>query len=351
MKKVKGLICVAAALLTIASCNKTPVGDAQVGFTSELNEFCLEDGPNYDIPVSIKGDDISYPVTLKITHVDGEGTTFPDTPYSERNVEYRFLDRELVIESPEDVPVVTVRQLVAVDTLYVGVKLEIVSNCATLDTYVTELVALPEVCYHEGDYTANVTSVGGKSTYDEMWSIKWITEVYEGQLIYNGPAIYGYMGTTEENGGYPMYVQTGRLDLGGEYGEVFAIQMPFDGSVYVAAGELSLNQDNPNEKTLCVLCPCLYQDEIGPYFGPAFMVEVAEDELAVLYNPYDSTIEAQSYLSAAWFNYETGAFVRVYDLITVNGNVTKGFTKSAIMEQNPDFVPYTGKLERKQFHL
>ncbi len=370
MKKVKGLICVLAAVSAIASCDKTPVSDAQVGFVSQTNYFCFEDGIgddlgdclNFEIPVTVTGENITYPVTIKIDNLEGTGAMLDGVKYTERNSCWRFTERELVIESPEDKPVVTVRQIAPADTIYVGIKLEALSNC-TITSDLTEVLIIPEVCYKTGDYTAKTTSLLYGESYTDTWNLDLITETYEGEVIYHGPAIYGYMGFTEDVGGYPMYCQTGRLNLGGDLGSVFGVALPFDGSVYVAAAMLELDPETaPGVETLCVICPVLYQDKYGPYFGEVYLAEVAEGELAVLYNPADPTVDGKAYLSAGVFDYNTGAFVDIYDVIAVDGNLVKSnaaksgelnFT-SSITGKSKSYkcTPYTGpKLPKKSFQL
>ena len=55
MKTLKTFAFAAAALVLLASCNKSKdiVSDAVVSFSSEVNAFYLEDGPNFDVPIEI----------------------------------------------------------------------------------------------------------------------------------------------------------------------------------------------------------------------------------------------------------------------------------------------------------
>lgn len=69
MKTLRTFAAAAFVLFAAASCQKTPTGDANVSFESGSYSFYLEDGPNFDIPIHIEGDDIAYPMTVTITDV------------------------------------------------------------------------------------------------------------------------------------------------------------------------------------------------------------------------------------------------------------------------------------------
>ncbi len=362
MKTVKGLLCVAAAALALASCDKTPISDAQVSFTSEINTFCIEDGPNFDIPVTVTGENIVYPVTLKITNLTGNGALYPELEYSERNVAYRFLDRELVINSPEDKPVVTVRQILDVDTLYVGVKLEVISNCKAVGEIKAEAFAMPEVNYYFGDYSANYTSFftdqqGNPEKGTETWSLVFDND------FYGVPGIYGYMGMTAEIGGMPLPCATGRMDWGEQLGEIFTVALTLDGETPAGAANLALDPSNPDAKTVCVLLPILFQgQEVGYYGANVFLGALSETQLAVSYPPYaDVATYGPAYLAGVWMAYETGDLIGMQDAFVLdNGVFTKNSGSKAVFGmydtveltdvktgeiKSVACTPYTGKLD------
>ncbi len=344
MKIVKGLILVAAAAFTLASCDKTPISDAQVGFTSEVQKFYMEDGPNFDIPVTISGDNITYPVTLKITHDEGTGILLPERQFNERNLDWRFLDRELVINSPEDKPVVTVRQIADVDTLYVGVKLEVISNCTVVGNATAEALIMPAANYYYGDWTMSYTSAMDNKAYDDK-----LTYTVDPEL---GEVMWGLFGMTVENTLYPLPVEGVIMDYGEELGKLFTIAMPFDASEFIGAANLSLNADDPNEKTLCILCPILVQGQ-SLYLDTAYLGAVSEDQFMLTIPKYDPESSVEPCLAAGFFNYQTGAFVDVFDIIDVD-DITRGFaaTKSALQnDKTIEFIPFTGELEKIKCYL
>ncbi len=321
MKKVKGLICAAAAVLALASCDKTPVSDAKVGFESQTNILCMEDGQgddlgnclNFEIPVYVTGDNISYPVTLKIDNLEGTGAMLPDVEYSERNVTWRFLERELVIESAEDKPVVTIRQIAPADTIYVGIKLEAVSNCTVSGNFMAEALIMPEVNYHFGDYAFDYQSFFGE-TGKEVWTLGIDPE-------FGTPGVFGFMGITEEIG-YPLPCATGRMDWGEEIGTIFTVALTFDGSYYIAAAELPLDETNPSATTVCLLCPILFENHemAGYYAANVFLGLIEENEFIM---SYPAAVEGPAFLAGVWLNSETGEIVGMQDAIVPLGNLVK----------------------------
>lgn len=126
MKSIKTLAFAAAALFVVASCEKSaPVSDALVGFEAEAYEFTIEQGPYFDIPITVTGSNIVYPFTITVNNI-------PETEengYSELNVDYSLIDSEIVVESAEDQPVVTVHIInPELESLLMGIEIKAVSN-------------------------------------------------------------------------------------------------------------------------------------------------------------------------------------------------------------------------------
>ena len=187
MKTIKTLAFAAAALFVVASCEKSaPVSDAVVGFETDANEYVLEAGPNFEVPISVTGSNIAYPFTITVN-------SLPETEengYSERNVDYRFIDREIVVESPTDKPVVVVRVINSdIETLKMGIEIKAVSN-GTVATTTTEVFAQPAAYYLAGEYTASGLNMG------EPYAETWVFDAYDVNTV----ELWGILGMTPENG-------------------------------------------------------------------------------------------------------------------------------------------------------
>ena len=166
MKTIKTLAFAAAALFVVASCEKSaPVSDAVVGFETEAYEFAIEQGPNFEIPISVTGSNIVYPFTIKVTNV----AETEENGYSERNVDYRFIERDIVVESAEDKPSVVVRVINDdLESLLMGIQIKEVSN-GTINASSSKV----EVSADFGlNATAGIYTVAGTldgETYSEPW--------------------------------------------------------------------------------------------------------------------------------------------------------------------------------------
>ena len=166
MKTIKTFAFAAAALFVVASCEKpAPVSDAVVGFDTAAYEFAIEQGPNFEIPISVTGSNIAYPVTIKVTNV----AETEENGYSERNVDYRFIEREIVVESAQDKPVVVVRVINEdLESLLMGVQIQEVSN-GSINTASSKV----EVSADFGlNATAGIYTVAGTKNgaeYSEPW--------------------------------------------------------------------------------------------------------------------------------------------------------------------------------------
>lgn len=170
MKTIKTLAFAAAALFVVASCEKSaPVSDAVVGFESDAYEFTLEAGPNFEIPISVSGSNIAYPFTITVN-------SLPETEengYSERNVDYRFIERDIVVESAEDKPVVVVRLINDdIESFLMGIEIKSVSNGTVGAASKVEVAADFGLLKSQGVYQAVGTKSGVE--YTENWT--FITE-------------------------------------------------------------------------------------------------------------------------------------------------------------------------------
>ncbi len=316
MKQLRAIVCAVLAVLAFASCEKnegqTNKGDAKVGFEQSEYLAFMEDAPNFDIPVSVSGSNIAYPVVVKIkdikNEVDEEGNVIAEVPYSERNVDYRFLEREVVINSPEDKPVVTVRLINnEAPYLYVGVELEVISNC-TVENAQVELTVIPEGEYRSGYYVASGKAVVATQTgvtyqdYQELWYLL-------GDYSYQMSMLSGYLGienqfSTEENPMYPLYGQFGRYDFGEPLGERFIYYFTLDSDNVMGAVDMTPY----GIPYVCMLVPMVSQGQ-NLWFGEMFVYANEDDTFSVLIpeNP-DVTSEDPIACSIGLFLAETGQF-------------------------------------------
>lgn len=171
MKTIKTLAFAAVAVLAVASCQKAaPVSDAVVGFEVPAFEYTLEQGPNFDIPITVTGSNIVYPFTISVN-------SLPETEengYSERNVDYRFIDREIEVKSADDKPVVTVRIInEELESLLMGIEIKAVSNgTVNASASTAELAADFGLLRSQGVYQGTGTLNGAPTT--ETWT--FVTE-------------------------------------------------------------------------------------------------------------------------------------------------------------------------------
>mgnify|MGYP003297262313 CR=1 FL=1 len=167
MKTIKTLAFAAAALFVVASCEKSaPVSDAVVGFETDANEYVLEAGPNFEVPISVTGSNIAYPFTITVN-------SLPETEengYSELNVDYSLIDSEIVVESAEDQPVVTVHIInPELESLLMGIEIKAVSNgTVNASASKVELAADFGLLRTQGIYQGSGTLTGVLTT--ETWT-------------------------------------------------------------------------------------------------------------------------------------------------------------------------------------
>lgn len=105
MQLFKSFFVAATAIALAVSCQKTPVVDASVSFESQNVSFILEDGPEFSIPLTVTGSNISYPLTVTLTDI---ASTDDNIVYNERDVDWKFTDSRVVINSADEIPVVKV---------------------------------------------------------------------------------------------------------------------------------------------------------------------------------------------------------------------------------------------------
>ena len=283
MKTLKTFAFAAAALVLLASCNKSKdiVSDAVVSFASEVNAFYLEDGPNFDVPIEIKGSNITYPVTIRVTNV-------PDTEdevYSERNVDYRFVNRDVVVESADATPVVTLRIInskaeylftqIEIQTVDAGGKVGEISKAYVL--------AVPQLEYVAGTYDVP----GTDNNNDE------ITEQWE--FMVENPYV-GFTGlrglvSTDDNDIWPIIGEGGRSE---EYDNLTYMSFPMGLDNYIAAADFG------ERLGVCYIAPLIWYG--GQIFGGNFeMVALDNDTIQFL-------VPAGAGLTYGLFSYETEKF-------------------------------------------
>ena len=170
MKALKTIVLCGAALVLAASCNKnnTPVTDAVVSFGSDTVLAYIEDGPNFEIPLTVTGSNITYPLTIRVTDVAAAEDS--EYEYSERNVDYRLVNRDVVIESAEDTPSLIVRVINnKLEELFAEFTIETVSNGGkTGSVSNVTLYAYPQLNDVAGVY--DVTGTRNGAEYAEQWA-------------------------------------------------------------------------------------------------------------------------------------------------------------------------------------
>ena len=256
MKTIKTLAFAAAALFVVASCEKSaPVSDALVGFEAEAYEFTIEQGPYFDIPISVTGSNIVYPFTITVNSI-------PETEengYSELNVDYSLIDSEIVVESAEDQPVVTVHIInPELESLLMGIEIKAVSNgTVNASASKVELAADFGLLRTQGIYQGSGTLTGVLTT--ETW-----TFIAEGSDFIS---FYGLMGHSDMDDFWPV------MGYAVYDPETDTSVMTFDFNVnnYLA---VVLFKDSFGDKHEALLAPVLYD---GQYVYTSSTVEMRSD--------------------------------------------------------------------------
>ena len=295
MKTIKTLFAAVACFIVAISCDKTPSSDAIVSFADNYYEFYLEEGPNFTIPIDVTGANISYPYTIVVN-------SLPETEengYSERNVDYRFLERRIVVEGPGDKPEVTVRVINSdLDVLYVGLTIESVEGGSGIGAVSTsEIYAAPAVSYSNGIYQVKGI-LNGTDAYTETWDF-----FNEGSDV----AFYGLLGMTEENGSYPIM---GSSLIDEESG---AVVMLFELGLYNSVAAAYFNLPTTG-RTACYMAPMILN---GNYLYDGYMDFIVIDRDNIYLD-----LEEGDALTYALYSYPDEKFTGyTYDDLAIDGNV------------------------------
>ena len=284
MKTIKTLAIAAVAVVFAASCQKAaPVSDAVVAFEAPAYEYAIEQGPNFEIPINVTGSNIVYPFTIKVSHV----AETEENGYSERNVDYRFIEREIVVESAEVKPVVTVRVIKEdLESLSMAVQIVEVSN-GTINTAASkvELSADFGLLRTQGVYQGVGTLTNAPTT--ETW-----TFVAEGGDFIG---FWGLMGLSDMDEYWPV-MGDAVYDP-----ETDTSLMSFDFTVdnYLAAGLFT--DSATGKKYQALLAPILYD---GQYVYTGETVQMLSDGQNLIVG-----LPEQLMITMGQFNPNTGAFL------------------------------------------
>ena len=245
MKAYRTIVLAGLAVLAAASCEKATVSDAVVSFEQDSYVCFLEEGPNFSVPVKVSGANVTYPMTVKIVDIPAAD----DNDYSERNVDYRFLERELVINSAEETPAFTVRIINNEESIFdIALKIETVSAGSIGQISQTEILIAPEVAFYSGSFAAKGTNDGKAHT--EQWDFVFGKN--------NAIGFWGLLGETQAAGAeYPV---TGTMVK--EEGKTFFV---FPLGVDNAVGAYYF--DLPEGMTACIIAPIVVTDDNRAYTG------------------------------------------------------------------------------------
>ena len=281
MKAFRTIVLAGLAVLAAASCEKATVSDAVVSFEQDSYVCFLEEGPNFSVPVKVSGANVTYPMTVKIVDIPAAD----DNDYSERNVDYRFLERELVINSAEETPAFTVRIINNEESIFdIALKIETVSAGSIGQISQTEILIAPEVAFYSGSFAAKGTNDGKAHT--EQWDFVFGKN--------NAIGFWGLLGETEAAGAkYPV---TGTMVK--EEGKTFFV---FPLGVDNAVGAYIFNL--PEGKTPCIIAPIVITDDNRAYTGGELYFQALDTD------NYAVGLDEGEYLSYGLFDNKTGAFM------------------------------------------
>ena len=245
MKAFRTIVLAGLAVLAAASCEKATVSDAVVSFEEDSYVYFLEEGPNFSVPVKVSGANVTYPMTVKIVDIPAAD----DNDYSERNVDYRFLERELVINSAEETPAFTVRVINNEESIFdIALKIETVSAGSIGQISQTEILIAPEVAFYSGSFAVKGTKDGEAHT--EQWDFVFGKN--------NAIGFWGLLGETQAAGAkYPVIGTMVK-----EEGDTF---FSFPLGVDNAVGAYLFNL--PTGKTECIVAPIVVTDDNRAYTG------------------------------------------------------------------------------------
>lgn len=281
MKAFRTIVLAGLAVLAAASCEKATVSDAVVSFEQDSYVCFLEEGPNFSVPVKVSGANVTYPMTVKIVDIPAAD----DNDYSERNVDYRFLERELVINSAEETPAFTVRIINNEESIFdIALKIETVSAGSIGQISQTEILIAPEVAFYSGSFAAKGTNDGKAHT--EQWDFVFGKN--------NAIGFWGLLGETEAAGAkYPV---TGTMVK--EEGKTFFV---FPLGVDNAVGAYIFNL--PEGKTPCIIAPIVVTDDNRAYTGGELYFQALDTD------NYAVGLDEGEYLSYGLFDNKTGKFM------------------------------------------
>ena len=281
MKAFRTIVLAGLAVLAAASCEKATVSDAVVSFEQDSYVCFLEEGPNFSVPVKVSGANVTYPMTVKIVDIPAAD----DNDYSERNVDYRFLERELVINSAEETPAFTVRIINNEESIFdIALKIETVSAGSIGQISQTEILIAPEVAFYSGSFAAKGTNDGKAHT--EQWDFVFGKN--------NAIGFWGLLGETQAAGAkYPV---TGTMVK--EEGKTFFV---FPLGVDNAVGAYYF--DLPEGKTACIIAPIVVTDDNRAYTGGELYFQALDTD------NYAVGLGKGQYLSYGLFDNESGKFM------------------------------------------
>ena len=281
MKAFRTIVLAGLAVLAAASCEKATVSDAVVSFEQDSYVCFLEEGPNFSVPVKVSGANVTYPMTVKIVDIPAAD----DNDYSERNVDYRFLERELVINSAEETPAFTVRIINNEESIFdIALKIETVSAGSIGQISQTEILIAPEVAFYSGSFAAKGTNDGKAHT--EQWDFVFGKN--------NAIGFWGLLGETEAAGAkYPV---TGTMVK--EEGKTFFV---FPLGVDNAVGAYYF--DLPEGKTACIIAPIVVTDDNRAYTGGELYFQALDTD------NYAVGLGKGQYLSYGLFDNKSGKFM------------------------------------------
>ena len=281
MKAFRTIVLAGLAVLAAASCEKATVSDAVVSFEQDSYVCFLEEGPNFSVPVKVSGANVTYPMTVKIVDIPAAD----DNDYSERNVDYRFLERELVINSAEETPAFTVRVINNKESIFdIALKIETVSAGSIGQISQTEILIAPEVAFYSGSFAAKGTNDGKAHT--EQWDFVFGKN--------NAIGFWGLLGETEAAGAkYPV---TGTMVK--EEGKTFFV---FPLGVDNAVGAYYF--DLPEGQTACIIAPIVVTDDNRAYTGGELPFQALDTD------NYAVGLGKGQYLSYGLFDNKSGKFM------------------------------------------
>lgn len=281
MKAFRTIVLAGLAVLAAASCEKATVSDAVVSFEEDSYVYFLDEGPNFSVPVKVSGANVTYPMTVKIVDIPAAD----DNDYSERNVDYRFLERELVINSAEETPAFTVRVINDEESIFdIALKIETVSAGSIGQISQTEILIAPEVAFYSGSFAAKGTKDG--KAYTEQWDFVFGKN--------NAIGFWGLLGETAEAGAkYPIIGTMVK-----EEGDTF---FGFPLGVDNAVGAYLFNL--PEGKTACIVAPIVVTEDNRAYTSGDLYFQALDTDNYVV------GLGEGQYLSYGLFDNKTGKFM------------------------------------------